>query len=75
MEQCELIYGCREMRDHHESGDTASVPHVGQFAGGRDELSNGSSKAKCSCQDRAHMAKRNALGMFHSCICTHYLTH
>ena len=66
MDQCELICGYRGMRDDHESGDTWSVYHGGQLAGGKDKLSNGASKAKCSCQDRAHMATRNKLGMFHS---------
>ena len=33
MDQCELICGCRGMRDHHESGDTASISQRG--LGGR----------------------------------------
>ena len=75
MEQCDLFCGCRGMRGHQEYGDTASVFHGGQLAGGRDELSNGLSFTKCSSQVRAHMATRNALSMFYSYTCTYFLKH
>ena len=47
----------------------------GQLAKGRDELSNGLSKTKCSSQVRAHIATRSALSVFYSSICTHFLKH
>ena len=75
MEQCELVCGCRGIRGPHECGETASVSHGGQLAGGRDELSNGLSFTKFSSQVHAHKAMRNALSMFYSYTCTYFLKH
>ena len=75
MEQCGMWVQRNEGVNWKVETLTASVSHRGQLAGGRDKLSNGSSKTKCSTQDHVHTTTINILGMFHSRICSHFLTH